>query len=139
MSPQVAQQLVEKHGSQAAAARAAGMSRTTFCRLLRARTDSPRAAAPTKTAAVPNEVRGIALTGKNIYATRPQDRAKSLLYGLPKGRAFQVAELSREWHMGEETLSKHARQYECLRYVEVEPGQYVKCVMNPETAKQFGG
>jgi len=82
---------------------------------------------------------GVSLSGCNVFLQRPQDRAKGLLYGLSKGRGFPVKELAVRWGMSEETITAHAKRFECFRYVETEPGRYLACVLHPDTAKSYGG
>lgn len=84
-------------------------------------------------------VGGIALENRAIFTQRPQDRAKGLIYSVARGRGFPVKELSAQWGMSEETIIAHAKRFDCFRYVEVEPGRYVPCVLHPDTAQQHGG
>lgn len=84
-------------------------------------------------------VKGFHLTPSNVYNQAPTDRVKGLLFSLPKGRGFAVSEMSKKWRMSEDTLRRHARKHDALRYVENEPGVYVACVMHPETADKYKG
>ena len=86
-----------------------------------------------------NSANGIVLGKTNVYVQQPQDRAKGLIYGLTKGRGFPVHEFAERWHMSEETLSKHAKRHDAMRYVELSPGHYVRCVLHPETAAKYKG
>lgn len=94
---------------------------------------------PSKPADVPHTTGGILLDRVKVFAQRPQDRAKQLIYGLTAGRGFPIADLVEQWGMSEETIIKHARRLGTYRYVEKQPGVYVPCVLHPDSAKKYGG
>jgi hypothetical protein len=90
--------------------------------------------------APPPSFKGIPLKeGVNVYTQQPQDRTKALIFSLPKGKGFPVIELSKEWNISPETVAKHAKRHDALRYVEESPGNYIKCVMHPDTAAKYHG
>ena len=81
---------------------------------------------------------GVSLKNANVFQHRPQDRAKGLIYGLKKGRGFPIGELSEEWGMSEDTIKKHAKRFGAYLFVEVDPGNYVACIVHPDTAEKNG-
>jgi len=85
----------------------------------------------------PSAKGGISLRGVNVSSNRPTDTVRPKLYQLPKGHGFPIDELSRNWGVSVDTLKKHARPLNCVQYVEVDPGQWVQCVIHPETAKEL--
>ena len=100
---------------------------------------SPSRRSPAKPADAPETTDGLVLHNDNVYCTKPQDRAKGLIFSLPKGRGFPVAELAKQWNMNPETVRKHARKWDALRYVERTPGEIVTCVCHPDTAQKYKG
>jgi hypothetical protein len=85
----------------------------------------------------PNEssLSGIALTNKQILSHKPAETAALFIQRLPKGRGFLPAELSKKWHLSEETIKNHAKRLGCLKYLNVGAGNWVQVVINPETAE----
>lgn len=82
-------------------------------------------------------VGGVSLKGKKVLTRKPAESASKFIKRLPTGRGFSILELSRECGIGEGTVRRHAKEMGCLKYVEVEPDEWVQVVMNPETAKQY--
>lgn len=80
---------------------------------------------------------GIALNKENVFKERPQDQSKRRFYSLEEGKGYPIDELAKDWGVGIDTIKKHARRWDALRYVEVTPGDYVPCVLHPNTAKRF--
>jgi predicted transcriptional regulator len=80
---------------------------------------------------------GVSLKGKNVLPRKPAESASKFIRKLAPGRGFDIRELSKEWGIGEDTVRRHAKDMGCLKYVEVEPDEWVPVVMNPETAKQY--
>lgn len=80
---------------------------------------------------------GIALRGMRVLSRRPADSAAKFIKRIPRGRGFDPKDLSREWGMSEETIRRHARDLNCLKYVEVAEDEWVALVMSPETAKSY--
>jgi predicted transcriptional regulator len=60
---------------------------------------------------------------------------KARLYGLRKGMGYKVESLAKEWGISADTIRKHAKDHHALVYVEATPGEYVACVVHPETPK----
>jgi hypothetical protein len=94
-------------------------------------------AATKKTSPEAPQGSGIALRGMRVLSRRPAESAAKFIKRLPTGRGFDLKDLSNEWGMSEETIRKHARDLNCIKYVEVEPDEWVQLVMSPETAKTY--
>jgi hypothetical protein len=94
--------------------------------------------APSPTPATVQSTGGsYSLQGRRVVPRRPAENAAKYIKRLPKGRGFDPKKLSQEWGMSEETIRKHARDMNCLKYVEVSEDEWVALVLNPETAKQY--
>jgi len=120
--------LVKKHGSVTAAASASGIPRTTFRRLL----NKPVAAGP-EAQTLPG---GISLKGVRMLDKKPADSVKRLIYTLKRGMGYPLDMLSEKWGISPDTIRSHARRFEALKYVETAPGQWVPCVLHPDTAAE---
>ena len=81
------------------------------------------------------EISGFSLTNKEILSHRPAETASLFIQRLPKGRGFAPSDLSRKWHLSEETIKNHAKRLGCLKYLNVGAGQWIQVVINPETAE----
>lgn len=124
-----AAELFAKHGTLAGAAAEAGCTPKVVRKWL-ARSDG---AAP---AATPG---GVALAGLEVSNAPRADVLKALIYGLGKGRAYPVAELAEQWGRSPETIRGHARRFGACKYVQLSPGNWVPCVLHPETAAHYKG
>lgn len=80
---------------------------------------------------------GLVLNKLRVLPRRPAESAAKYIKRLALGRGFDIRKLSQEWGMGEETIRRHAKDLGCLKYVEIEPDEWIPVVMNPETAKQY--
>jgi len=80
---------------------------------------------------------GIILNKLRVLPRRPAESAAKYIKRLPLGRGFDIKKLAQEWGMGEDTIRRHAKDLGCLKYVEVEPDEWLPVIMNPETAKQY--
>lgn len=80
---------------------------------------------------------GIKLTGKRVLMKKPPESAAKFIRKLPKHQGFDPSDLSRDWGIGRETIRRHARELDCLRYVEVEQDDWRELVLHPETAAKF--
>lgn len=80
---------------------------------------------------------GLPLVGLRVLPRKPAESASKFIRRLPEGRGFDIRALSKEWGIGEDTIRRHAKDLGCLKYVEVEPDEWVAVVMNPETAKSY--
>ena len=77
---------------------------------------------------------GINLVNVRVFDRKPNDGLKAKIYGLKKGKGYQVEDLAEEWRVSSETLRNHAKRLDSLKYVEIAPGEWVQCVLHPETA-----
>jgi len=85
---------------------------------------------------------GISLQGVRVLPKSPSNSARLLIQRLPKtDTAFPVTQLAESWGISENTIAEHARKLDCQRYVEHPPnsGEWIKCILNPEIAKQHRG
>jgi hypothetical protein len=80
---------------------------------------------------------GISLSSKMVLSHKPAPTASLLIQRLPKGRGFEPKDLSKQWHLSEETIRSHAKKHGALKYVEVSPGEWIPVVMNPQTAEAY--
>ena len=97
----------------------------------------PEGAAPE-----PTEIRthshGVVLhSSTRVLSRRPAESAAKYIKRLPKGRGYDPKELSHDWGMSEETIRRHARDLNCLKFVEVSEDEWKPLVMNPETASKY--
>jgi hypothetical protein len=77
---------------------------------------------------------GVRLAGLRTAIQKPQgNETKARLYRLKKDTAFPVKALSEAWGISEDTIKKHAKQYDAFRYVEISPGEWTPCVIHPDT------
>ncbi len=89
----------------------------------------PDVAAPVTPAAT------FSLKGVHLLSRKPQDVMKARLYGLQRGVGYKIEDLARAWGVSLDTLKTHAKNYKALAYVEATPGEYVPCVVHPDTPK----
>lgn len=80
----------------------------------------------------------IGLAGVRVAMKKPNEGMKARIFQLKRGRGFPVDALAAEWFASPDTIITHARRLDALRYVEINPGEWVQCVMHPETAAQYG-
>jgi hypothetical protein len=83
------------------------------------------------------KVKGISLQNARVSDRRPQDGIKLKIHQLRKGQGYPVDELANEWCVGADTIRNHAKALGSLKYVEASQGQWVQCVLHPDTAKDF--
>ena len=137
MKSDEAQAAVTKYGSQNQAAKALGISRYTIQMAMKgsgAQT-AKQIAIPQKT--VESVVQGFALKDVRTSDHKPADNVKRLLYQLRQGRGFPIDKQAEAWGISVDSLRKQAKRIECLKYVETEPGNWVLCVMHPDTAVEY--
>lgn len=91
-------------------------------------------AAPTPRAPVAGM---ISLTDKRVLDVKPADTVKRLLYGLKRGVGYPVDMLVDMWGFSRENICRHAKRESALKYVETSPGEWVHCVMHPDTAEDY--
>lgn len=94
--------------------------------------DPPPASRDAKTG-----VQAISLQHLRIADKRPNEGLKARIYALRKGQGYPVAALAELWVTSEDTVRTQAKRLDCLRFVEVSPGEWVQCVLNPDTATEI--
>jgi hypothetical protein len=72
-----------------------------------------------------------------ISDKKPNEGLKARIYGLKNGQGYPVEALASEWIVSEDTIRTQAKRLDCLRFVEVSPGEWVQCVLNPDTATEI--
>lgn len=80
---------------------------------------------------------GIRLQGMTVALRKPADSAASFIRRLPKDQGFLPDALARQWGIAENTIKRHAKDLNCLRFVEVAEGEWSAMVMHPETATKY--
>lgn len=80
---------------------------------------------------------GISLAGVKVCERKPAETLKGKLFALRRGMGYPLADLSDQWGVSQDNIRKHARRLDCLLYVETSPGEWVLCVLHPETADQY--
>jgi len=82
----------------------------------------------------PISVKGISLLNIRVSHKKPNEGLKAQIYALRKGQGYPIADLAQEWCISADTIKANATRLDCHRYVEVSPGEWVSCVLHPETA-----
>lgn len=80
---------------------------------------------------------GFKLSNLRVLTRKPAESAAKFIKRLPKGRGYCPRELSQEWGMSEETIKRHARDMNCLKFVEVSEDEWRTLVMSPETSAPY--
>lgn len=80
---------------------------------------------------------GVRLSNLRVLNRRPAESAAKFIKRLPKGRGFCPKDLSQEWGMSEETIKRHARDMNCLKFVEVSEDEWKPLIVSPETAANY--
>lgn len=83
-----------------------------------------------------DNISGVSLDGRKILPRKPTDNASHLIQKLPLNRGFEIATLSQNWGLGEETIRRYAKNMKCLKFVEVD-GEWLPMVINPKTAESL--
>lgn len=150
MNATEAKEAVRKYGSQRAAERALGMASGSVSKAIKRGVETKvrtcvvagggregfidEAASRNDTDAVGG---GIHLTpGTRILDRRPPATVRGKFWTLPKGKAFPIPALAKQWGFSPETVKRHARDEGCFAYVDTTGhDDFEECVMHPETAK----
>jgi len=128
--------LIKKHGSIRAASAALGIPESTLRQRLAKKEPAELPGAKERT----SYAGGISLKEHiKVRSSRPSEGVKKKLFSLRRGVGVPVNELADTWGVSPGTLQAHARRHDCLRYVEIGPGDWVQCVLHPETAAEHGG
>ena len=143
VTPQEARAAIKEHGGLRPAARALGMD-CGFLHRISKRPDAAEMSNGGREAHIDEaasrkpakEVDCIHLTpATRILDRRPPATVRGKFYTLAKGKAFRVADLSRQWGFSAETIKRHARDEGCFAYVDTTGhDDFEECVMHPETA-----
>lgn len=144
MNQQEAQAAIAKYGSQTKAARALRVSRHKISAALQGAvtgsTNKPIATvhAPiVGTQSTPSQTiaGGFILRNTRLFSRKPADSLRSRFYKLRRDMGYPVETLAKQWGVSEETLRKHARDVDCLKFTETNPGEFIAIVVHPETGK----
>ena len=95
--------------------------------------DIPSAEKPLKA----GSARGINLSNVRVADRKPNEGLKARFYALQKGKGYPVDSLALEWCFSADTIRNQAKRLGCLKYVEVDPGQWVACILHPDTATSY--
>lgn len=149
MNQSDAQGLKQMHGTIVAAARAAGMAKSTFADVLAGKYETgvqkPRvsqAVAEQTSVAEPTEapsIKGVAtfsLRNISLLSKKPTDTLKGRFYQLRKGIGYKAEDLAAAWHISEDTLMRRATDHHAKAYVEPTPGEFVCVIVHPDTVKE---
>jgi hypothetical protein len=77
------------------------------------------------------------LTNLRVLSRKPAESAAKFIKRLPKGRGFCPKDLSQEWGMSEDTIKRHAKDMNCLKFVEISEDEWKSLIMSPETAATY--
>lgn len=136
MTSEDAKALVAKHGTVTAAAKAAGVPKSTFYDWTRKGGGTVKVNPATDTVVPVNGVATFSLRNVALLSKKPQDTLKGRFYGLKKNVGYKSEDLARAWHISEETLLRRAQDYHAKAYCEPTPGEFVCVIVHPETAKE---
>lgn len=138
ISYQQAKAAYEEHGTYTGAARVFGVSRSTITNIIKAgqgkAVDADKESEPVCTGGLSKC--GITLSATTRFSNRrPPVTLRSKFYTLPKGKAFTIGTLSKEWGFRPETIRRHARDEGCFAYIDTTGyDDFEECAMHPETA-----
>jgi hypothetical protein len=86
----------------------------------------------------PGELESIPLNQKRVMPQKPQGSdCRRRLREIKRGVCHRVADFAHHLGISEETLRKHARSMQCIKWVEMTPDHFEEAVMSPDTAKQY--
>jgi hypothetical protein len=111
--------------------------RTTVAQVAAVRKGSKSAATPNATDSSAPLGGGVPLSSKRVLPRKPPESAAKFIKRLPKNRGFSPSELAMQWGMAENTLSRHAKDLGCYKFVEVSEDEWVPMIMHPDTAAQY--
>lgn len=80
---------------------------------------------------------GIPIGRMRVQTRRPAESAAKFIKRLPLGRGFCPKELAKLWGMSEESIKRHARDLQCIKFVEISEDEWKPMIMNPETAQKY--
>jgi len=76
---------------------------------------------------------GIPLGGRQVLAQRPTSAWPARFNALAEGRGYPLESLATQYGASVSTIREKAKALKCLRYVESDSGEYVACVVHPNT------
>jgi hypothetical protein len=79
----------------------------------------------------------VPLSGRRVMRRRPNEDVKRRLYQLEKDVGHPVDIVAQRWGVSPDTVIKQAQALACLRYVDEGEGKWTRCVLHPDTAKQY--
>jgi predicted DNA-binding transcriptional regulator YafY len=71
-----------------------------------------------------------------VAAIKPKEGLKPKLFRLKKNTGYPVEELADEWGVSADTLRRDAKRLDALLFVETSPGEWVQCVVHPDTTTE---
>lgn len=93
--------------------------------------------APAAASAELSHASGFKLSNLRVLSRKPAESAAKFIKRLPKGRGFCPKDLSQEWGMSEDTIKRHAKDMNCLKFVEILEDEWKSLIMSPETAATY--
>lgn len=141
MTPEIAKEALAKYGSLRKAGKALGVDGATVLKWSRRAGGGNHTAhtscEPETSAPAPSVTGGITLSATTRFSDKkPPASVRAKFYTLPKGKAFTIADLSKDWHFSQETIRRHAKDEGCWAYIDTTGhDDWVEVVMHPETAK----
>jgi hypothetical protein len=85
---------------------------------------------------LPSSIKTLSLASARCSIIKPQEGLKARLYRLKKNTGYPLEDLAREWVVSPETLRRDAKRLDALLYVESSPGEWIQCVVHPDTASE---
>jgi hypothetical protein len=106
-------------------------------RAILAGSDAPAAAdpEPVRKSLLPT-ARTFSLSSMRVAAIKPKEGLKPKLFRLKKNTGYPVEELADEWGVSADTLRRDAKRLDALLFVETSPGEWVQCVVHPDTTTE---
>ena len=76
---------------------------------------------------------GFSLEGRELLAQKPTSAWPARFRALRRGAGYRLEDLAAQWHASVNTIREKARDHKCLRYTNDDTGQYIPCVVHPDT------
>jgi len=83
--------------------------------------------------------RAFSLSSMRVATVKPKEGLKPKLFRLKKNTGYPVEELAEEWGVSADTLRRDAKRLDALLFVETSPGEWVQCVVHPDTTTERKG
>lgn len=78
--------------------------------------------------------RAFSLSSMRVATIKPKEGLKAKLFRLKRNTGYPLEELADEWGVSSDTLRRDAKRLDALLYVETAPGEWVQCVVHPDTS-----